>query len=97
MPTYMTLIRYTQQGIESIKDSPARLDTAKDLFKSLGAEIKSFFLTMGKYDVMVISEAPDDETTTKLAVTIGSTGAIRTETFRIFTEDEYRKLISELP
>jgi uncharacterized protein with GYD domain len=93
----MTLIRYTQQGIESIKDSPARLDTAKDLFKSLGAEIKSFFLTMGKYDVMVISEAPDDETTTKLAMTIGSTGAIRTETFRIFTEDEYRKLISELP
>ena len=97
MPTYMTLIRYTQQGIESIKDSPARLDTAKDLYRSLGAEIKSFYLTMGRYDVVVISEAPDDETTTKLAMTIGSSGAIRTETFRIFTEDEYRKLISELP
>ena len=97
MPTYMTLVRYTQQGIESIKDSPARLDTAKDLYKSLGAEIKSFYLTMGRYDVMVISEAPDDETATKLALTIGSTGAIRTETFRIFTEDEYRKLVSELP
>ena len=97
MPTYMTLIRYTQQGIESIKDSPVRLDTAKDLFKSLGAEIKSFYLAMGRYDVMVISEAPNDETATKLALTIGSTGAIRTETFRIFTEDEYRRLISELP
>jgi uncharacterized protein with GYD domain len=97
MPTYMTLVRYTQQGIESIKDSPVRLDTAKDLYKSLGAEIKSFYLTMGRYDVMVISEAPDDETATKLALTIGSTGAIRTETFRIFTEDEYRRLISELP
>ena len=97
MPTYMTLIRYTQQGIESIKDSPARLDTAMDLYKSLGAEIKSFYLTMGRYDVVVISEAPDDETVTKLAMTIGSSGAIRTETFRIFTEDEYRKLISELP
>jgi uncharacterized protein with GYD domain len=93
----MTLIRYTQRGIESIKDSPARLDTAKDLYKSLGAEIKSFYLVMGRYDVMVISEAPDDETATKLALTIGSTGAIRTETTRIFTEDEYRKLISELP
>ena len=97
MQTYMTLIRYTQQGIESIKDSPARLDTAKELYKSLGAKIKSFYLAMGRYDVMVISEAPDDETATKLAMTIGSSGAIRTETFRIFTEDEYRKLISELP
>jgi uncharacterized protein with GYD domain len=93
----MTLIRYTQQGIESIKDSPARLDTAKELYKSLGADIKSFYLTMGRYDVMVISEAPDDETATKLAMTIGSSGAIRTETFRIFTENEYRNLISELP
>ena len=44
MKTYMTLIHYTQQGIESIKDSPARLDTAKELYKSLGAEIKSFYL-----------------------------------------------------
>jgi len=97
MPTYMTLIRYTQQGIESIKDSPVRLDTAKALYKSLGAEIKAFYLAMGKYDVIVISEAPNDETATKLVLTIGSAGAIRTETFRIFTEDEYRKLISELP
>lgn len=97
MPTYMTLIQYTQQGIRSVKDSPTRLDTAKALYKSLGAEIKSFYLAMGRYDVIVVSEAPDDETATKLILTIGSGGAIRTETFRVFTEDEYRKLISELP
>lgn len=97
MPTYMTLVRYTQQGIKTIKDSPSRLDTAKALFSSMGGEIKSFYLAMGKYDVIVIAEAPDDETATKLVLTIASAGAIRTETFRIFTEDEYRKLISELP
>jgi uncharacterized protein with GYD domain len=97
MPSYMNLIRYTQQGIDSIKDSPERLDTAKNLYKSLGAEIRSFYLVMGRYDVMVISEAPNDETATKLAMTIGSAGPIQTETFRIFTEDEYRNLISELP
>ena len=97
MQTYITNIHYTQQGIVSIKDSPVRLDTAKELYKSMGAEIKAFYLTMGKYDVVVISEAPDDETATKLALTIGSTGSIRTETNRVFTEDEYRKLISELP
>jgi uncharacterized protein with GYD domain len=97
MSTYMTFIMYTQQGIESIRDSPVRLDTAKELYKSLGAEIKSFYLAMGRFDVIVISEAPDDKTATKHAMTVASTGAIRTETFRIFTEEEYRKLISELP
>lgn len=51
MPTYITLINFTQKGIESVKESTARLDAAKDLFKSMGAELKSFYLTMGRYPV----------------------------------------------
>lgn len=97
MPTYVTLIKYTQKGVENMKESPSRLDTAKELFKSMGAEIKAFYLAMGRYDAVVISEGPDDETAMKLAITVGSAGAIRTETLRIFPEDEYRKIISELP
>jgi uncharacterized protein with GYD domain len=97
MPTYMTLIKYTQKGVENMKDSPNRLDMAKELFKSMGGELKSFYLAMGRYDAVVIAEGPDDETATKLALTIGAGGAIRTETFRVFPEDEYRKIISELP
>ncbi len=51
---------------------------------------------MGRFDRVVISEIPDDETAMKLSITLGSAGAIRTEGFRIFNEDEYRKLISEI-
>ena len=97
MQTYMTTIHYTEQGIEHIKDTPLRLDTARELYKSMGAKIKSFYLSMGTFDVIVITEAPDDETATKLAMTIISAGPIRAETTRLFTEDEYRKLVSELP
>ena len=97
MPTYMTLISYTQKGIENMKESPKRLDAAKALFKSMGAEIKAFYLAMGRYDAVVIAEGPNDETAAKLALTVASTGAIRTETFRVFPEGEYRKMISELP
>ena len=97
MPTYMTLISYTQKGVENMKDSPIRLDVAKGLFKSMGGELKSFYLAMGRFDAVVIAEGPNDETATKLAMTIASAGSIRTETFRVFTEAEYRKMISELP
>ena len=97
MPTYVTLINYTQKGVENMKESPKRLDTAKELFKSMGGELKAFYLAMGRYDAVVIAEGPDDETATKLVMTIASAGAIRTETFRVFPEDEYRKIISELP
>jgi uncharacterized protein with GYD domain len=97
MPTYITLISYTQRGVENMKESPARLDAAKEVFKSMGAELKAFYLAMGRYDAVVISEGPNDETATKLALTIGGAGAVRTETMRVFNEDEYRRLVSELP
>jgi len=97
MPTYITLVRYTQQGIQNIKDSPARLDAAKQAFRAMGAELKQWYLVMGQYDAVVVSEAPNDETVTKLALAISSRGSVRTETLRAYTEDEYRKIIAALP
>jgi uncharacterized protein with GYD domain len=97
MPTYISLISFTQKGVENIKESPARLDAAKEAFRAMGAELKEFYLVMGQYDVVVISEGPDDETATKLALMIGSMGSIRTETLRAYPEDEYRKIITSLP
>ena len=97
MATYIVLLRYTEQGIQNIKESPARLDAAKKAFKTMGAELKQWFLVMGRYDAVVIAEAPNDETVAKLALTVGSLGAIQTETLRAFTEDEYRKIIAALP
>jgi uncharacterized protein with GYD domain len=97
MATYITLLKYTQKGIENIKDSANRLDSAKEAFKGMGADIKEFYLTMGQYDAIVIIEAPNDETVAKLALSTGSKGAVKTETFRAFPEDEYRKVIASLP
>ncbi|MCG6920414.1 MAG: GYD domain-containing protein [Acidobacteria bacterium] len=97
MATYISLIRWTEQGIANVKKSPDRLDAAKKAFKAGGAEIKEFFLVMGQYDMVVVSEAPDDETASKVALALGSAGSIRTETLRAFKEDEYRKIVAALP
>lgn len=94
MPTYVSLLRYTDQGVRNIKESPARLDAAKKAFQAAGGELKQFFLLMGSYDICIISEGPDDETAGKIALSLASLGNVRTETFRAFTESEYRKLIS---
>jgi len=96
MPTYITLMRFTQKGIEKIKEGPARLDAAKQLVRSQGAEIKDFYLVTGPYDAVVIAEGPDDETAARLALSIGAAGAVRTETFRAFAENEYRNIIASL-
>jgi uncharacterized protein with GYD domain len=97
MPTYITLYKLTQKGIENIKESPSRLDAARQAAKAMGVEGKAFYLTMGQYDFVVIREVPDDETVAKLALAHGSRGFVRTETLRAFTEEEYRKIIAALP
>jgi len=97
MVTYIILFRFTQQGIKNIKESPDRVDTAKQTFRAMGAEVKEFYSVMGKYDTVFVVEAPDDETIAKLTLAIGSLGNVRTETLRAFTEDEYRKIIADLP
>jgi uncharacterized protein with GYD domain len=97
MPTYISLIKYTQQGISAIKDGPARLEANKETLNRHGSELKAFYLTMGRYDIVVIIEAPDDATAAKVALTVGSTGHISTETLRAFTEDEFREIIAALP
>lgn len=96
MPTYMILGQFTQKGIESIKESPSRLEKVRKEFSDAGGAVKSFFLTMGQYDIVVVVEAPDDATLAKLALNIGSRGTVHTETLRAFTEDEYRKIIGGL-
>jgi uncharacterized protein with GYD domain len=68
MATYIILVSYTQKGVENIKESPTRLDTAKKVFQSMGAELKKFYLVMGQYDIVVVAEAPNDETAAKVAL-----------------------------
>ena len=97
MATYITLLKFTQKGVETIKGGPTRLEQAKKMFSSKGGELKEFYLVMGQYDAVVISEEPDDATAAGLRLGIGALGNVSTETMRAFTEAEYRDIIDKLP
>ena len=66
MAKYIMLISWTGEGIKAVKESPNRLAMAKQAFQAAGAEIEQFFLVMGRYDMIAVGEAPDDETVAKL-------------------------------
>jgi uncharacterized protein with GYD domain len=97
MPTFIALANWTDQGIKNVKESPARLDAFKQAAQKLGCEVKGFYLVTGKYDMVLITEAPDGETVAKLSLLTGSQGAVRTETLSAFPEGAYREIIAALP
>ena len=97
MSNYIVLLNWTQGGIDNIKDSPSRLDRAKEGLKEIGGKLKGFYLTMGSYDMVIVCEAPDDAAMAKYVLTLDSAGSVRSETLRAFPEDEYREIIESLP
>lgn len=97
MSKYIILFRFTQKGIEQIKESPARVGAAKQLFREMNAKVEEFYALMGRYDTMFVAEAPDDETIIKAVVALCSQGNVKAETIRAFTEEEMKNIVEALP
>jgi uncharacterized protein with GYD domain len=97
MPTFIIMLNWTEQGIRNVKDSPKRLQAAREAAKKLGVEIKQVFLTNGEFDLLVIVETADGNNVAKLALALGAQGNLRSHTIRAWPEAEYVKLMSELP
>jgi uncharacterized protein with GYD domain len=98
MTTYMILFSFTQKGIEEIKDSPARITAAKEIIRKMGGEVRAFYAILGsQYDTMFILDAPNDEKLGGMVLGIARLGNVRTQTHRLFSEDEYGKIISSAP
>ncbi len=95
MPHYISLLRWTDQGIRNVRESPKRLDAAQSLAKQHGATLDLFY-TMGEYDAVAMTEAPNDETVLQILLQLGSLGNVRTTTLKAWTAAEATKVIAKL-
>jgi uncharacterized protein with GYD domain len=96
MPTYVSLMNYTDKGIQAVHQSPRRLDAAKKMLEGMGGTFRAFFMTMGAYDLVLIYEAPDDAISARFQLLLASQGNVRTTTMKAFPEAAYREVIASL-
>jgi len=61
----------------------------------MGTKIVDAFWTLGPYDVVLVAEAPDDETMTAFALKLGSFGNVKTQTLRAFRANEMDGILSK--
>ena len=94
MPTYVSLVHWTEQGIKNYKDTMRRLEDFTRLAESMGGRVRESLYTVGEYDIVIVTEFPDDETATAGLLQVGSLGNVRTNTMRAFTADEMGGIIS---
>ena len=93
MPTFVTLSKFTDQGIRDIKGAPERYQAFRSMAEKMGVKIKDVYYTVGDCDIVVISEGTGEALTAAL-LKIGSMGNVRTKTMRGFTPDEFKKILA---
>ncbi|SRR6266496_5690593 len=96
MATYIGLIQFTGQGIRNIKDTVKRGDAAAAEAEKMGMEIMEEFWTMGTYDVVIVVDAPNDETMSAFMLKIGSLGNVKSHTMRAFRREEMEGILAKI-
>jgi len=95
MSTYVSLINWTDEGAKSASGTVDRAEAAQQLVAGMGGSLQIYW-TMGEFDMIAISEFPDDETAVAFLAKLSSLGNVRTQTMRAFNGDEVRGILSKI-
>ncbi len=97
MPTYISLMKLTDQGIKGIKNAPRRIEQSVRGLEAVGGKLVGLYAVMGEYDYVAIAEAPSDEVAMTFMLALGSTGNVRTTTLKAFTGEQLVEMVKKLP
>ena len=96
MPHYISLMRWTSQGVAGLPAWRERVEDGERTITEAGGTLVGVYVTLGRYDVVEIFEAPDDETAAEIIMKLQRHGAEHTETLRAFTRDEAEEIIRKV-
>ena len=96
MPHYVTLMRWTSQGVAGLPGWRERVEEGEQFIEELGGKLVGVWVTLGRYDVVEVFEAPDDEVAVQILMKLQRFGAEHTETLRAFTREEAESIIRKL-
>jgi uncharacterized protein with GYD domain len=93
MPTYVSLVNWTDQGIKNYRESVRRAEDYRGLVEKSGGQVRQLLWTLGEYDLVVVTDFPDDETATAVALQTAAAGNIRTKTMKAFDAEQMSGII----
>ncbi len=96
MPTYVSLMKWTAKGLETLDEAPQRTKESIETLEKMGGKLLGFYYLMGEYDMVGIAEAPSDEVAMAFLSGLNAAGNVRTTTMRAFTPDEAQQIMEKL-
>jgi len=96
MATFITTIKFTEQGVKAIGETTKRADAFKAAAKKMGVKVNQIYWTLGAFDGAIVFDAPDDETASAALLHLGTSGNVHTTTVRAFNAAEMGKILAKL-
>ncbi|SRR6266508_672403 len=93
MPTYVSLVNWTEQGVKNFRDTVRRAEDVRGLIEKNGGQLRQLLWTLGEYDLVSVADFPDDETATAVLLEIGAGGNVRTKTMKAFDAEQMIAII----
>jgi uncharacterized protein with GYD domain len=97
MPTYIGLLKLTDQGSKDIMNATARIEEGIKLLQKMGGKVIGVYMVMGEYDFITVSECPSDEVKTAFALALSSQGNVKTTTLKAYPAKEIPAILAKLP
>jgi uncharacterized protein with GYD domain len=96
VPHYISLMHWTTQGRIGLPAWRDRVEDGERLIREAGGSLVNVWVTFGRYDVVEVFEAPNDDVALEIVTRLQQYGAEQTETLRAFTRDEAEAIIRKL-
>ena len=94
MPMYITYLKLTQKGAETIKEAPQRRAEVAQWIEASGGRVVAAYATMGRFDYVYITEFPDARSGLQVLVKTAMQGALSSETAEILPLDEFLRIVA---
>jgi uncharacterized protein with GYD domain len=93
MATYIMLSRLTEEGAETIRKNPGRVQEVNKELEGMRVRVLQQYAVLGAYDFVNIVEAPDLATVMKASIQLGARGSVRIETLAAVPMDEFVRVV----
>ena len=96
MPKYVVLVNWTEQGVRNVTVTTKRAEQVRQMIEQMGGRMDTLLWTQGRYDLVGVMEAPDEETAAAIGLRTGMTGTVRTETLRAFDAEDMGQILAKV-
>lgn len=96
MPIFISHVTLTKEGVQAIKNVTERIEENKKLWEEAGGKLLEWYIVLGDYDYLLITEAPDEKVMAEIVVKASRRGRTQFRTFTAIPIEEFGQVAQRL-